>query len=81
MNFWSSNGTPRRRSYGMVTLGEEILGGFAVIPASGPCLSPTLIAHELRYAFGLAHDFREGEHSNYVMAYGFQEQLSICAAE
>lgn len=81
VNFGSSNGIPKRRSYDMVTLGEEILGGFAVIPAAGHCLSPTLIAHELGHAFGLAHDFREGKHSNYVMAYGFQEQLSICAAE
>ena len=81
VNFSDSNGIPRRRYYDRVTLGEEILGGFAVIPAAGHCLSPTLIAHELGHAFGLAHDFREGRHSNYVMAYGFKERLSICAAE
>ena len=65
-----------------ITQGEEAAGGFAVIPASGDCFEKLgLTAHELGHAFGLEHDFREGIDSNYVMAYGNQDQLSICAAE
>ena len=81
VNYEVSNGIPERRSHHILTPREEILGGFAVIPASGHCLSVELVAHELGHAFGLAHDFREGEHSAYVMAYGSQRRLSECAAE
>ena len=53
-----------------------------MIPASGDCFGKLgLTTHELGHAFGLEHDFQEGIHSNYVMAYGNQDQLSICAAE
>ena len=38
-----------------------------------------LAAHELGHAFGLGHDFRDG---NYIMSYGpGDNQLSACAAE
>ena len=86
VTFWpSSGGTPQRRFYNTITQGEEILGGFAVIPASGHCLKLRglkLVVHELGHAFGLGHDFREGVHtSDYVMAYGDSTRLSKCAAE
>ena len=86
VNFWpSSGGAPQRRFYDRITQGEEILGGFAVIPASGSCLKlrgPQLVVHELGHAFGLGHDFREGVHtSDYIMAYGDSTRLSKCAAE
>ena len=86
VNFWpSSGGAPQRRFYDIITQGEEILGGFAVIPASGPCLNLRnlkLVVHELGHTFGLGHDFREGIHNNdYVMAYGDSTRLSKCAAE
>ena len=60
----------------------QSIGGSVVIPASGACFEKLgLTAHELGHAFGLAHDFREGLHSDYVMAYGNQNRLSKCAAE
>ena len=63
-----------------LTQGEEALGGFALIPASGfDLLSPAL--HELGHAFGLDHDYREGHDTNYVMGSGSQSRLSKCAAE
>ena len=66
-----------------ITEGEELLGGSAIIPASGPGFERLgLTAHELGHAFGLEHDFREGIFNNsYVMNYGNQDQLSICSAE
>ena len=66
-----------------ITEGEELLGGSAIIPASGPRFERLgLTAHELGHAFGLEHDFREGIFNNsYVMNYGNQDQLSICSAE
>ncbi|RKU06398.1 hypothetical protein C6501_18680 [Candidatus Poribacteria bacterium] len=37
-----------------------------------------LAAHELGHAFGLQHDFRDDK---YIMSYGWQNQLSACAAK
>ena len=82
VNFFASNGGMVQRRDRNITQGEEAAGGFAVIPASGDCFEKLgLTAHELGHAFGLEHDFREGIDSNYVMAYGNQDQLSMCAAE
>ena len=65
-----------------ITSGEEVLGGSAVIPASGDCFERLgLTAHELGHTFGIDHDFREGRNSDYVMAFGGQNRLSKCAAE
>ncbi len=62
--------------------GGEVIGGLAVIPASGACFERLgLTAHELGHAFGLYHDFRESIHSDYVMSVGNQSRLSKCAAE
>ena len=65
------------------TEGEQAIGGFVIIPASGDCFRLRTTAHELGHAFGLGHDFREGIHGNYVMAYGPADRLSLskCAAE
>ena len=50
-----------------ITAGEELLGGFALIPAHGRNFERLgLTLHELEHAFGLVHDFREGRHSDYV---------------
>ena len=65
-----------------ITIGEEVLGGFAIIPASGACFERLgVTTHELGHAFGIDHDFRKGRHSDYVMAGGKQSRLSKCAAE
>ena len=65
-----------------ITSGEEVLGGSAVIPASGDCFERLgLTTHELGHTFGIDHDFREGRNSDYVMAFGEQNRLSKCAAE
>lgn len=50
-----------------ITPGEEVLGGSAIMPASGDCFYDTrgflhplrLITHELAHAFGLDHDFSD----------------------
>ena len=52
-----------------ITPGEEILGGSAIMPASGDCFYDThgflhplrVITHELAHAFGLAHDFSDSD--------------------
>ena len=53
-------------------------GGFMLVPGG---FHWTTLAHELGHAFGLQHDFRDG---NYIMSYGprrGQDQLSACHAE
>ena len=58
---------------------RRVLGGHAVIPASGMCFSINVTAHELGHAFGLEHDFRSDA---YLMSYGVNpNQLSHCATE
>ena len=65
-----------------ITLGEELLGGFALIPAHGHNFERLgLTVHELGHGFGIEHDFREGIHGDYVMAFGRSNRLSKCAAE
>ena len=65
-----------------ITSGEEGIGGFTLIPASGDCFERLgLTLHELGHAFGIEHDFREGRASDYVMAFGSNTRLSQCAAE
>ena len=70
--------------------GEEVVGGFALIPVSGHCFGNNketphqwgATLHELGHAFGLDHDFREGIHNDYVLAATHNPtQLSKCAAE
>ena len=81
VNFFPSNGGIVQRRDSNMTQGKSA-GGFALIPASGDCFQKLgLTAHELGHAFGLQHDFREGIDTNYVMAYGNQDQFSMCAAE
>ena len=70
------------------TRGEEALGGFVLIPASGHCFEDNrgwghrlrVTTHELGHAFGLDHDFREGQDS-YAVVGGRGFRLSKCAAE
>ena len=64
-----------------LTVGEEVHGAVAVIPASGRNFGRFVTVHELAHTFGLEHDDRKGRHSDYVMAGGSQDRLSKCAAE
>ena len=65
-----------------ITVGEEVYGGFFIIPAHGHNFERLgLSVHEIGHAFGIVHDFRKGRHSDYVMAAGEQKRLSKCAAE
>ncbi len=58
---------------------QRDLGGHAIIPASGPCFSINVTAHELGHTFGLAHDFRSNA---YLMSYGdHPDKVSQCATE
>ena len=69
------------------TQGEEILGGFAIIPVSGHCFEDNrgglhklrVTTHELGHAFGLDHDFRDGREDAVLGGRGYR--LSKCAAE
>ncbi len=65
-----------------ITVGEEALGGIAIIPASGTNFERLgLTLHELGHVFVLVHDFRKSRNSNYVMGFGSANRLSKCAAE
>ncbi len=69
------------------TQGEEVLGGSAMIPASGECFEDNrgfqhrlwATIHELGHAFGLEHDIREGYEDTAVGGSAFR--LSKCDAE
>ena len=69
------------------TQGEEVLGGSAIIPVSGPCFEDNrgfqhrlwATIHELGHAFALEHDVREGHEDTAVGGNGFR--LSKCEAE
>ena len=66
------------RSIGFVSrVGGRSSGGYAYLPVQ---FHWTLVAHELGHAFGLGHDFRNGD---YIMSYGprNEHQLSACSAE
>ena len=58
-------------------VGGRSSGGYAYLPVQSHW---TLVAHELGHAFGLQHDFRNGD---YIMSYGprNEHQLSACSAE
>ncbi len=66
---------------------EEVLGGSAMIPASGSCFEDNrgfrhrlwVTIHELGHAFALEHDIREGHEDTAVGGNGFR--LSKCEAE
>ena len=70
-----------------ITPREEMLGGMALIPASGLCFEDNrghdhplrVTTHELGHTFGLDHDIREG-HNNVVVG-GSGYRLSKCSAE
>ena len=64
-----------------ITIGEEVHGAVAVIPASGRNFARGVTVHELGHTFGLVHDHRKGQNSEYVMTGGNQNRLSNCAAE
>ena len=65
-----------------ITIGEEVLGGIAIVPSFGHNFERLgLTLHELGHAFVLVHDFRKGRNSNYVLAGAAQNRLSKCAAE
>ena len=66
----------------IITQGEEVFGGFAIIPSHGHNFERLgLTVHEIGHTFGLVHDFRKGRNSDYVLAGGKQNRLSKCAAE
>ena len=83
--FTFGSGAMRHRD---LTLGQQILGGSAIIPASGHCFfddvptydHPLKVAlHELGHAFALEHDTREGQEDTVTGGLGFR--LSKCNAE
>ena len=53
-------------------------GGSAVVSAR---FSWTTVAHELGHAFGLGHDWRDGDYIMSYGAHGNRNSLSACAAE
>ena len=66
----------------VVTQGDSLIGGLAIIPTHGHNFDRLgLTVHEIGHAFGLEHDFREGRNSDYVLAGAEQNRLSECAAE
>ena len=66
----------------IITQREEVFGGLALIPSHGHNFERLgVTAHEIGHAFGLVHDFRQGRHSDYVMAAAELSRLSKCAAE
>ena len=73
-----------------MTPGQETLGGYAIIPASGHCFFDDvsgdshplrITTHELGHAFGLEHDFRDGGWDNETVMSGRGFRLSSDAAE
>ena len=81
VSYFSIDGQMKLR-HRNITHGEEGLGGFTVIPASGIGFERLGLAlHELGHAFGLEHDFRTARDTDYIMAFGSQSRLSECSAE
>ena len=81
VSYFSTDGQMKLR-HRNITHGEEGLGGFTVIPASGIGFERLGLAlHELGHAFGLAHDFRTARATDDIMAFGSQSRLSECSAE
>jgi len=85
-SFAFGSGAIRHRD---ITLGQQILGGSAIIPASGPCFFDDVhtqhhplrvTVHELGHAFSLEHDRRKGINSDTAIG-GFGFHLSHCDAE
>ena len=83
--FRSPAGRVGMRHRGDVTQGEEVIGGSAIIPASGHCFEDNrgvlhrlrATTHELGHAFGLGHNFRDPD----AVVGGRGYRLSKCAAE
>ena len=68
-------GTGNGKQAGGVGVRREKNGGYGLVSGGFSFLTA---AHELGHAFGLWHDFRDG---NYIMSYGFQRHsLSACSA-